>query len=130
MSNLFFKILILCLTTAVFAVVLKPKSSEYAFLITVATGVIIGVTLIKNIAEPIKAIGESFSKYGIESDCFKVALKAVGIGYITSFIADACRDCGQSSLALKAELAGKCAIFLLSAPLLISVLETAVGFIK
>lgn len=130
MSDTLFKILILCLTTAVFAVVLKPKNSEYAFLTTVAAGVMIGILLLKNISEPIKAIGESLSKYGIESDCFKVALKAVGIGYITSFIADACRDCGQSSLALKAELAGKCAIFLLSSPLLVSVLETAVGFIK
>lgn len=130
MSETLFKILILCLTTAVFAVVLKPKSSEYSFLITVASGIIIGILLLKNISEPIKTIGDSFSKYGIESDCFKVALKAVGIGYITSFIADACRDCGQSSLALKAELAGKCAIFLLSAPLLVSVLNTAVGFIK
>ncbi len=130
MSDTLFKILILCLTTAVFAIVIKPKSSEYAFLITVAAGIIIGILLLKNISEPIKAIGESFSKYGIESDCFKVALKAVGIGYITSFVADACRDCGQSSLALKAELAGKCAIFMLSAPLLVSVLNTAVGFIK
>ena len=69
-------------------------------------------------------------EYGIKTEYFKVALKALGIGYITSFIADACRDSGQTSLAAKAELAGKTAIFLLSVPLIISVLETAIGFIK
>ena len=68
--------------------------------------------------------------YGIETEYFKVAIKALGIGYITSFIADACRDSGQSSLAAKAELAGKAAIFVLSLPLLISVLNIAVGLIE
>ena len=61
---------------------------------------------------------------------FSVALKAIGIGYITGFIADACRDGGQASLAGKAELAGKCAVFILVLPLIASILETALGFLK
>ena len=125
-----FKVLGLCLIASVLAVVLKQKSGEYAFLLTVGTGVIIGVFLLKNLFEPIKQLAEYLEKYGGEMSAFKVALKSVGIGYITSFVSDACKDCGQQSLALKAELAGKCAIFILSVPLILSVLETAVGFIK
>ena len=68
--------------------------------------------------------------YGIETEYFKVALKALGIGYVTSFIADTCRDSGQTSLASKAELAGKTAIFVLSLPILVSVLNIAVGLIE
>ncbi len=130
MSDTLFKVLSLCLITAVLAVILKQKSSEYAFFLSVAAGVVIGLSLLKSLYEPIKQISQSLSEYGVESGGFKVALKAVGIGYITSFVSNACKDCGQASLALKAELAGKCAIFLLSVPLMISVLETAVGFIK
>ncbi len=130
MSDTLFKILGLCLVAAVFCIVLNQKSSEYGLLIAVATGVCIALILLKNIATPIIIIREKLEEYGVESEYFKVALKALGIGYITSFIADACRDCGQTSLALKAELAGKCAIFLLSVPLIISVLEMAVEFAK
>ena len=88
------------------------------------------LTLVKIIAPSVKSFNSLLNDYGINTEYFSVAIKAVGISYISSFIADSCRDCGQSSLASKAEFAGKCAIFLLSLPMLTTVLETAVGFIK
>lgn len=124
------KILGFCLITAILCLVLKERKSEYALLISIAGGVLIVAFLLKNIFIPLKLIDQKIESYGIESDYFKIALKALGIGYVTSFIADSCRDCGQANLALKAELAGKCAIFLLSVPLILSVMETALGFIK
>ena len=130
MTDALFKILGLCLVAAVLCVVVGKGSREYGLFIAVAAGVIIAVMVLKNISAPIIMIREKLEEYGVESEYFKVALKAVGIGYITSFIADACRDCGQTTLALKAELAGKCAIFMLSVPLIISVLEMAVEFTK
>ena len=125
-----FKILALCLVAVVLCIILKQKNAEYALFITIAAGVVITVILLKNISAPIMAISEKLDQYGVEGEYFKIALKAVGIGYVTSFIADACRDSGQTSLAAKAELAGKCAIFLISVPLIISVLEAAVEFVK
>lgn len=125
-----FKVLCLCLIASALAVILKQKNSEFAFLLSVATGVIIGAFLLNSLFTPIRQLGEYIEKYGGDPSAFKVAVKAVGIGYITSFVSDACKDCGQTTLALKAELAGKCAIFILSVPLILSVLETAVGFIK
>ena len=124
------KVLIICIIAAVLCLVLKAKSGEFALLISVAACVLIFMFLIKNIMIPITALEQKIEGYGIESDYFKVAIKALGIGYVTSFIADSCRDAGQTNLALKAELAGKCAIFMLSVPLILSVLETALGFIK
>ena len=130
MSDALFKILAVCLITTALCVVVNQRNSEYGLMISVTAGVLIALILLKNIASPIITIREKLEEYGVEIEYFKVALKAVGIGYITSFISDACRDCGQTSLALKAELAGKCAIFLLSVPLIISVLERAVEFAK
>ena len=97
MNDTLFKILGLCLVAAVLCIVVNQKSQEYGLLIAVATGVCIALMLLKNIAAPIILIREQLEEYGVESEYFKVALKAVGIGYITSFIADACRDCGQTS---------------------------------
>lgn len=125
-----FKVLAFCLITAIIRLILKQQKSEYALLVSVASGVIILTFLIKNILVPITVLQQKIESYGIDADYFKTALKALGIGYVTTFIADTCRDAGQVTLATKAELAGKCAIFLLSVPLIFSVLETALGFIK
>ncbi len=124
------KILSFCLIAAILCIIFKQQKSEYAVLISVTSGILIMGFIIKNILVPITVIEQKIESYGINSDYFKVAVKALGIGYVTSFIADSCRDCGQANLALKAELAGKCAIFLLSVPLIISVLESALGFIR
>ncbi len=130
MTGEVFKVLALLLITCAVCLVLKEKNSEYALLTAITAGVIVSLIILKNLASPINAIRESLETYGVNTEYFKVALKAVGIGYVTSFIADSCRDSGQTSLASKAELAGKAAIFVLSVPLIISVLKTAIGFIK
>lgn len=130
MTGEVFKVLALLLITCAVCLVLKGKNSEYALLTAITAGVIVSLIILKNLASPINAIRESLETYGVNTEYFKVALKAVGIGYVTSFIADSCRDSGQTSLASKAELAGKAAIFVLSVPLIISVLKTAIGFIK
>lgn len=130
MSGELLKILAVCLISAALAIVIKPKAPEYALLVAVAAGIFISLIIINKIVPAINSFDELLRHYGIKTEYLTVAIKAVGISYLTSFIADSCRDCGQTSLASKAEFAGKCAIFLLSLPLLISVLETAVGFVK
>lgn len=130
MTNDIFKILAVCLIASVLCIIVKPKNAEYSLLIAVGAGITIGLLILKNLSAPINALAEQLKTYNIEMSYFKTALKAVGIGYVTSFVADTCRDSGQTSLASKAELAGKTAIFLLSVPLAISILETALGFIK
>ncbi|MBP3599620.1 MAG: hypothetical protein J6J30_00915 [Clostridia bacterium] len=124
------KILAVCLIAAVLAITVKSKSAEYAFAIAIAAGILISLRLIGIIMPAIKSFDALLQNYGVETEYLAVAIKAVGISYLTSFIADSCRDCGQISLASKAEFAGKCAIFILSLPLLISVLNTAIGFVK
>ena len=123
-----FKILAVCLITAILAIVLKEHRGDYALVL--AGGVTVSCFLLKSIVTPIGYLKQLFNDNGIKMQYFSVALKALGIGYITGFIADACRDGGQASLAGKAELAGKCAVFILVLPLIASILETALGFLK
>ncbi len=130
MTEQLFKILAVCIISAAICIILKPKSAEYALFVTLAAGTLIFTLIFKNIFTTFLQVSKMLSSYGATEQYFSVALKALGIGYITTFAADSCRDAGQSALASKAELAGKCAIWMLSLPLVISVLETAVGFIK
>lgn len=125
-----FKISAICLITAFMAVILKPYRNEYALTVSVAGGIVILVYIFKVILNPITELKELLNDSGINMEFFKIALKALGIGYITGFIADSCRESGQISMASKAELGGKCAIFILCIPLIKSITETAIGFIK
>lgn len=125
-----FKILSILFITAIISLVLKQYKPEYALFVSVCGGILVLSIAIKNILVPITALSQKIESYGISNDYFKVAIKALGIGYVTSFVAETCKDAGQTSLAAKAELVGKCAIFLLCLPLCFAVLETALGFIK
>ena len=125
-----FKILAICLISAVLAIVLKQQKGEYALMVALAGGAVVTLYVLKGVWTPIEYIKARLLSCGVKTEYFAVALKALGIGYVTGFIADSCRDSGQASLASKAELAGKCAIFILSVPLISAVLETALGFLK
>ena len=119
------KVLAICLISAVLIVLLNQYKSEYAFICAAAAAIVIFMVLLDNIRS---AISEFYLLLGGNSTItyyFKVALKALGIAYIAGFTADMCRDFGQSSLAAKAEIAGKFAIFLLAVPLLKALLELA-----
>lgn len=124
------KILGILIISGILSVTLKKESPEYSAGIGLAAGVVATLLIFGSIGNAITGLIEKIEEYGIKTEYFSVALKALGIGYITSFVADACRDCGQTSLATKAELAGKCAIFVVSLPLLMTVLDIAVGFLK
>lgn len=124
-----FKIPLLCLLAALIIVFLKQYKSEYAMLTALAAGVVV-LGLLLGYAAPLLEQLYGLADQTAAADYFKTALKALGISYITAFAADSCRDFGQSALAAKAELAGRCAVFLLSLPLLSAVLELALGFVR
>ncbi len=123
-----FKIIAVCLIVLFPILLLKNFKIEYAAVISVAAGIVIFLMLAGNIGVVLKGISELSEGGGNMSYYLKTALKALGIAYITSFAADTCRDFGQTSLAAKAELAGKCAILMLALPLLNAILEIAIGF--
>ena len=130
MTEVLFKILPFILIAAILTIVLRQKNSEYAFLVSVSAVAIVGLTVFYFLSSAINNIKDSLSSYGVNTEYFKLALKAVGIGYITSFVSDSCKDAGQNSLANAAIFAGKSAIFILCVPMVTSILSIAVGFIN
>lgn len=125
-----FKILGFIFIAAALGIILKQHRPEYSLAVAVCCALTVLAVLLKSITSPLLLIQKRISESGIESNYFKIALKSLGIGYISSFVAEACRDAGQNSLALKAELAGKCAIFILALPLIVKILETTLEIAK
>ena len=123
-----FKILGFIFVAATLCIIIKSYKPEYAMVLAVCSALVVLAVILKNMVSPVALIEQKLEESNIDIGYFKVAIKALGIGYKTSFVAEACRDAGQNSLALKAEFAGKCAIFILSVPLILSILETTLGF--
>ena len=121
------KILAVCLLSAVLAVIFKQYRLEYAFFISVATAITVLSLLIARLLPALEEIKLLISTSGIEMGYYKTAIKALAIAYLTEFTANTCRDFGQSSLASKAELAGRISIFIISIPLLSTVLKTVIA---
>ena len=128
MTAFLIKVLAAVTICACFGVALNTQKPEYSFLLSIVCGASVVLALLDTLLPSVTRLKSLFEKAEGVSAYFSFALKALGIGYLTGFIADTCRDFGQSSLAAKAELAGKCAIFILCVPLVTSILEAALKF--
>lgn len=122
-------ILGICIIAAILSVILRENKYEYAIILSITAGAIIFLSLLGSMLNSFFEIRSIIAKAGIDSSYFLIAFKALGICIITGFTADICRDFGQTALAGRAELAGRCAIFLISIPLLSSLLSAAYSFI-
>lgn len=125
-----FKILIILIVTAVFGVLLRQYRPDLSLLLIITAAVIALIIVLSALTKPIDTLTQKLTAHGIELSYFKIALKALGIGYVTSFCADICRDAGQTTLASLSEIVGKCGIFILSLPLVFNIIDLALGFIK
>ncbi len=76
------------------------------------------------IAALIAAVRKIASYAGAETLYIETVLKAVGVAYISEFIANIARDAGQQALAAKMEMAGKIIIMALILPILTLLIET------
>ncbi len=122
-------VLAICIIAAVMCLMLSSYKPEYSAAVVLLTGAYVFFILIKDTIPAATGLLSVIDATGVENQYMKTALKALGICYITQFAADVCRDFGQTALASKAELVGKCAVFLLSLPLVTNIVEIAVNMI-
>ena len=120
-----FKVIGIGLVTIAAALIVKPYRPEFAFALS-AAGVAVSFFLIASYIESYVSIAVGiFSDSGVSPEYFKVALKALGIGYICEFAANLAADSGQSAIASKIIFAGKVCIFVVALPLIKNLLDLA-----
>lgn len=124
------KILAIVFLATVLVVLLKEYRAEYAIFISVLTGVLVILTVVGRVYPAILQLEERIQLPQSSEYCIKTAVKCIGITYMSTFVADTCRDFGQNAMASRAELAAKCAVLLLSLPLLFQILDTALEWVR
>ncbi len=125
-----FGIIGVAVLTAAAVLIIKPKNAELAMLLSVAAGTVLLIVILGNAAQIFSEINGILESSGVNTKYFAVALKALGICYISQLAADVCHDFGQTALSKKIELAGKVMIVVLSLPLVKGILEIALRLMK
>lgn len=118
------------LTTCLLTLIIKKYNESIAFAVAISGGIILLIGLLFSFSEVSSKIMGYSLKFGINNSYISVMIKSLALCYITEFAADLCRDFGQSALAGKVELLGKCTILIMTLPLLGEILELAVSYVE
>ena len=113
-----FKIVLVGITGALTALLLKGQRPELALLTGLAAGVLLLWLSADAISDLLSAAGRIAGEYGVNSAYFGVALKVTGVACIGDLGVQLCKDAGENAIAAKVELAARVMILLLAVPVL------------
>lgn len=117
------------LVATILALVIKEQKPMFAFLLAVASGVIIFYFLIDKIAEVIQILERLAVQADLHLVFLETILKIIGIAYIAEFGAQMTRDAGQGAIASKIEMAGKVLILVMAVPIIQIIIETVIDLL-
>lgn len=116
--------------TAVLAVMVRAQSPHSAMLMSIASGVIIILSVIRDIPDILSEVGSILSAGGIDNGDLLVLFKVMGICFVTEFTCDCVTEAGMLSLSTNISFAGKILVLITSLPLfnnIIGVIRTLGG---
>ncbi|MFT3950900.1 MAG: SpoIIIAC/SpoIIIAD family protein [Oscillospiraceae bacterium] len=120
----------LCLAVTILCKLIERDSRETAALVALICAVFVAVNVLGDIKRVLDMLGKLFEKADIDASYLKILFKALGICFVTQLATDVCRDNGENALATQLELAGKCAVLVVSIPLfsaVIAIIEALLG---
>lgn len=118
-----FQIAGLGIVATVLIIILRSFRPEFAIYISIITGIIIFSIIIHHLVYVIDILRDLSLKANLEITFFTIILKIIGTAYIVEFSSQICRDAGESSIAMKIELAGKVVIMVLAIPILLALMD-------
>lgn len=130
MTEEFIKIIGVACITAVTALLLKSTKPELAFAVSLVGVLIILLWLVGLFRNTANILHSIAATTGLDNSLLKLLLKIVGISYLTEFSAGILNDFGSANVADKVSLCGKILIFILSVPIMESLLNLLKEFLS
>lgn len=112
------KIVIVALITIFLSSSLKSINSEISSIVSVCGGLIIFLLVVSELSNIILSLAEIVNLSNLDSGVISLALKIIGVGYITEFASDVAEDFGNKTLSSKVILGGKIVICSMSLPII------------
>ena len=117
------KIAVIGIIGMILSLILKKEHSGISALISISVGIIIFMGILPKIETVIQMLYKIVSKSNVDIEYIDIILKIIGISYISQFASQICSDAGEGAIASKIEFAGKVIIMVISAPVLMSLIE-------
>lgn len=122
-----FKIIGISLITTISVLIVKPTKPDIALVLGVAGSIIVFFYIVDLLESVLGLFEYVMEVTNLDSELFTLLIKIVGVGYITEFSAHICQDSGNGTMASKLLLAGKLVIFVMSIPIITSLIELIVS---
>ena len=129
MSDFIFKVCGLALVSALLISLLRKWGADVASLLKLCAGIALAAVCVGAITPIVGFVSEIASGNGEILEAAEFMLRVLAVALIVQVSANACRDCGESTLASYIELGGKVEIVLLSLPLIKEIITVSVGMI-
>lgn len=121
---------VFCIISAILALVLRQYKPEFAMILSMVCGVVVILYLLEGVTQIRAELEQILSAAELPPELLEIVFKGLGICILTELASQSCRDAGENSIALKAELAGKIAIALISMPLFYRLLNMAASLLS
>ena len=108
----------------------KSGKSEYGIYITIALSIVVFIGILGHLEVLIETMRRIGGYINVDSVYISTLLKMLGITYVSEFSSSVCKDAGYQTIAGQIEIFGKLAVFVLSMPVLLALLDTVRGFLS
>ncbi len=125
-----FKLVGIAVIGVIVVSMLKTAKPEFAVFATIATGVVMIITMLSALQDVILAFDAIVKKSGIDDAVFAAVLKIIGIGYLTEYSASVAADAGCASIAQKLQLGGKLVIFIMSIRIVSALIDSVISLMN
>lgn len=125
-----FKLVGIAIIGVIVVSLLKTAKPEFAVFATIATGVVMVITMLSALQNVILAFDGIVQKSGIDDGIFTAVLKIIGIGYLTEYSSSVATDAGCGSIAQKLQFGGKIVIFLMSISIVAALVDVVSALVN
>ena len=109
--------------TAVLAVTLRSQSPHSALLLSLASGAVIILSILKNMPDMLTGVRSVLADGGIQTDDIAILFKVIGICFVTEFTCYCVTEAGLLSLSTNISFTGKVIVLLTALPLFQNILN-------
>ncbi len=128
--DMIFRLVGIAIIGVIVVSLLRTAKPEFAVFATIATGVVMVITMLSGLEKVVLAFDKIVDKSGIEDGVFSAVLKIIGIGYLTEYSASVATDAGCASIAQKLQFGGKIVIFLMSMSIVSALVDIVTALVN
>ena len=127
---LILKVISVAVIAVFLSVIIRHYRAEYSVFISLGAAIVIWAMLSPTLSSALDSMKIMLGGVGVDNGYISIVFKTLGICILTQIASDLCRDCGESALATKTELAGKIIILTVAMPMITSIAQISVELIN